>query len=180
MELRWAGPEDAALVEEALLGIVNADPDRPAVSAERLRSEPTLSRYRVDFSVDGSVPAAGRPRRHGRDEPARRRPFGIVAEVDGHPVGLVWAVFFPADAPGFGFVSAQAPEVQLWVREEFRRRGTGRTLLGSMVLEARARRLPGLSLSVDAFHPAVGLFFEAGFRTVGAGGHSETMLLALR
>lgn len=177
MELRWAGPEDAALVEEALLGIVGADPGRPVAGPAWLRGEPTLSRYLVDVTEDGAHPDEASPHSSPR---RRRRPFGIVAELDGRPVGLVWAVFFPAEAPGPGFVSADAPEVRLWVRDGFRRRGIGRTLLGSLVLEAQARQLPGLSVSVDAFSPAVRLFFDAGFRTVGAGGQSETMLLALR
>ncbi|MEA5154403.1 GNAT family N-acetyltransferase [Raineyella sp.] len=170
MELRWAGPEDAALVEEALLGIADADPAQPAAGLEQLRGDPALSRCPVDFAAEGAA----------AEEVAPRRPFGVVAELAGRPVGLVWTVFSPADAPGPGFVSAEAPEVRLWVRDGFRGRGIGRTLLGSLVLEAQARRLPGLSVSVDAFSPAVRLFFEAGFRTVGAGGHGETMLLSLR
>lgn len=100
--------------------------------------------------------------------------------MDGLPIGLAWAVRMSAEAPGHGFVSAEAPEIGLWVREGHRRRGHGRTLLGSLVAEARRRRLPGLSLSVESFNPAVGLYQECGFRTVGGSGEAETMLLTLR
>ena len=160
MELRWAGPHDAGLVEEALLGAVNWDADRPPLTRERMLRDPQLAHYLVDFTDD--------------------RAFGIVAEVDGEPIGLAWAIRFTADDPGHGFVSPEAPEIGLWVHEEHRRQGHGRTLLGSLVAEARRRGLPGLSLSVESFNPAVALYAEAGFRTVGGAGAAETMLLTLR
>ncbi|QGF24084.1 GNAT family N-acetyltransferase [Raineyella fluvialis] len=178
MHLRWAGPEDTALLEEALLDTVAPEPGPPTMRTDGLRTDPTLARYLVDFSSPGHQGQQA-PDPDGRI-PHHRRPFGVVGELEGRPVGLAWTVFFTAEAPGPGFVSVEAPELRVWVRQEFRGRGFGRTLAESLILAARSRGLPGLSAWVDAFDPAIGLYFDLGFRTVGAGGHSETMLLTLR
>lgn len=160
MELRWAGPQDTELLQEALLGAVNWDPGRRPMTREQMLRDEQLVRYLVDFA-DG-------------------RSFGVVAELHGRPIGIAWAVRMNAEAPGHGFVSADAPEIGLWVREQHRRQGHGRTLLGALVAEARRRQLPGLSLSVESFNPAVGLYQTYGFRTIGINGEAETMLLTLR
>ena len=159
MELRWAGPQDAELLVTALLGAVNWDEPRRPVTREALHRNAQLVGYLVDFTDD--------------------RAFGVVGEVDGRPIALAWAVPFSAEAPGYGFVSPQAPEIALWVHPEHRNQGHGRTLLGCLVAEARRRGLPGLSLSVDEFNPALVLYLDAGFRSVGSSGSSQTMLLTL-
>ncbi|SDB79926.1 Acetyltransferase (GNAT) family protein [Raineyella antarctica] len=159
MHLRWAGPQDADLLQEALLGTVNWDPGRPPVGRDELLHNPQLVRYLATFEDEGA--------------------FGIVGEAEARPIGVVWAVRFREDAPGYGFVSAEAPEIGLWVRPDHRGQGHGHELLGSLVHEAQRRRLPGLSLSVDSFNPAATLYREFGFRTVGTSGDSETMLLTL-
>lgn len=159
MELRWAGPEDAELVVTALLGAVNWDPGRPALTREAMLRDAQLARYLVDFTD--------------------QRSFGVVAQDGAVAVGLAWAVCFGAEEPGYGFVSPDAPEVGLWVHPDHRRRGHGWALMSALVGEARRRGYRGLSLSVEAFNPAVGLYASLGFRTVGLGGESETMLLTL-
>lgn len=159
MELRWAGPQDAELVVTALLGAVNWDAPHRPLTREALQGNARLTGYLVDFTDD--------------------RAFGVVGVVDERPIALAWAVLFSAEAPGYGFVSPQAPEVALWVHPEHRRQGHGRTLLGSLVAEARRRGLAGLSLSVDEFNPALELYLRAGFRSVGSSGSSQTMLLTL-
>ena len=42
-----------------------------------------------------------------------RGDFGIVAERDEEALGVVWALFLPADHPGFGFVDEATPELSL-------------------------------------------------------------------
>ena len=53
----------------------------------------------------------------------------MVAEAGGLPVGAAWLRFFPADDPGYGFVSADVPELSIGVAVLWRGRGIGRALL---------------------------------------------------
>jgi RimJ/RimL family protein N-acetyltransferase len=101
-----------------------------------------------------------------RIEPARGD-FGVVAERSGVAVGVAWAVFLPGADPGYGFVDEQTPELSLWVAERVRGQGAGRRLLRALLGEARARGVPGVSLSVEHGNAvAAGLYRAEGFRPV--------------
>jgi GNAT superfamily N-acetyltransferase len=93
----------------------------------------------------------------------RRGDFGRVAEVGGEAIGVVWAQYLPAEGPGYGFVAEDTPEVSLWVRADRRGRGLGRELLRRLQDEARARRVPRISLSVEAENYARRLYLAEGF-----------------
>lgn len=91
-----------------------------------------------------------------------RGDFGLVAEDDA-VVGVAWAVYLPADEPGFGFVDEETPEISAWVRPDRRNQGIGRRLLRSMAAEARLRRITSLSLSVEVDNPARRLYASEGY-----------------
>lgn len=92
-----------------------------------------------------------------------RGDFGLVAVVEGEVVGVVWAMYLPADDPGFGFVNAKTPELSIWVRSDHRSRGIGRHLLRSVAAEARRRGIGAISLSVEEGNPARHLYVSEGF-----------------
>jgi GNAT superfamily N-acetyltransferase len=91
-----------------------------------------------------------------------RGDFGLVAENDA-VVGVAWAVYLPADQPGFGFVDEEIPELSVWVHPDRRNEGIGHRLLRSMAAEARRRRISSLSLSVEAGNHARHLYASEGY-----------------
>lgn len=105
--------------------------------------------------------------------------FGVVAEVDGSPVGAVWARLLTADRPGYGHVADDVPELTLGVAAGFRRRGVARGLLTAVIEQARVASYRRLSLSVDPDNPARKLYESFGFRKTGVVGTSDTMVLEL-
>ena len=94
---------------------------------------------------------------------AGRGDFGFVAVRADVPVGVGWALFLPADDPGYGFVDEGVPEISLWVRTDARGSGVGRMLLRRLQREAAVRRIPRLTLSVEEGNPAVRLYASEGF-----------------
>lgn len=141
--------DEQALLTQATLGNVNWAGTRFALDDVRLT--PALSHYVAS------------------DE-------GLVAE-DGGPVGVVWLRFFPADAPGYGFVDESIPELSIWVDEGHRGRGVGGQLLTEIIDLARAQGMPGISLSVGAGNPARHLYARHGFMWAGPGFDAGTLVL---
>jgi GNAT superfamily N-acetyltransferase len=150
--LRPAGSTDRPLLERILLEAYNWA--GPRWTLEWVRTDAMARRYLDGFPAPGDV--------------------GLVAEVDGEPVGALWARPLPADRAGYGFVAPDIPELTLGVLPQARRRGVGTELLDGIVSLAGGR---GLSLSVEDGNPARRLYERAGFRVVGRTGNSDTMLL---
>ena len=106
--------------------------------------------------------------------------FGVVSLSDAEPTGVVWVTRFPADAPGYGFVRADIPELSVCVLPGYRGAGLGAGLMDAAVAEARRRDLPGLSLSVEEGTPARRLYERSGFRPPGPVAQPGTLLLELK
>jgi ribosomal protein S18 acetylase RimI-like enzyme len=106
----------------------------------------------------------------------------VLAATDRNdePVGAAWYRTFTPDDAGFGFIAADVPEVSIAVYGEFRGRGIGSLLLGSLIVRARAHDVRALSLSVALENPARRLYERVGFVEVGRDdGGSMTMRLDL-
>lgn len=142
--LRPLRSEETSLLQCATLGNMNW-------CGERFAMDDVLSR--PEFSHYVTI----RP---------ERGDFGVVAEVDGNPIGVCWAQFLPADDPGYGFVDEQTPEASLWVSRDARDQGLGRRLLRALVSEAKARGLGQISLSVEPDNFAKQLYGSLGFEDV--------------
>jgi ribosomal protein S18 acetylase RimI-like enzyme len=114
----------------------------------------------------------------------REGDFGYVAETaDKILIGAVWARLFPAEAKGYGFVSAEIPELAVAVAPDFRGLGAGTKLLEELIKEARNLKFPALSLSVDRRNPAIKLYERLGFTDAGVSKKTDssvTMILYLR
>ncbi len=102
--------------------------------------------------------------------------MGRVAREPGtdRPLGAAWLRLFPAQAPGYGFVAADTPELSMAVMPDCRGRGIGRQLLREL-LQAAQSRYPAVSLSVVAENPALRLYQSFGFKTLCRDGDSVTM-----
>lgn len=105
---------------------------------------------------------------------------GYIAMVRDRPVGSVTARFFSRENPGYGFIDESIPELGMAVLPEFRGRGIGTLLLGTLMQSLGDQGIGAVSLSVDVRNPAKRLYERLGFYEVGASGHSMTMRADLR
>jgi GNAT superfamily N-acetyltransferase len=155
--VRLAGLADREVLVDALVWAADWRDDR-GLSPATIAAQPDAWRY-----LDGWM---------------RSDDFGIVAELDGTAVGAAWARVMPADDPGYGFVEAGVPELTVGLAPEHRGKGTGRLLLVTLLDEARARGVRGMSLSVEDGNVAARrLYVACGFSVVGRVGGSDTMVL---
>jgi GNAT superfamily N-acetyltransferase len=95
-----------------------------------------------------------------------RGDFGFVAERADEVIGVAWALFLPADDPGYGFLDDATPEVSLWVRADSRGNGVGTLLLRQLQQEAAIRGIARLSLSVEPDNYAKRLYASERFTQV--------------
>lgn len=133
-------------------------PDGSPGSRDEVLQTPELAHYILDWPQPGDL--------------------GFVAESD-QPIGAAWLRFFPVSDPGFGFISAEVPEVGMAVVREWRSKGVGRHLLGTLIEAARGACMPALSLSVEADNYARRLYEACDFVEVARVGGSVTMSLQL-
>jgi GNAT superfamily N-acetyltransferase len=105
--------------------------------------------------------------------------YGWVAAHGSEVTGVVWVKHFEADAPGYGFVRADVPELSVCVLPGYRNAGLGTALVAAAVAEARDRSLPALSLSVEEGNPARRMYERLGFAPVSASLHPGTLVLQM-
>jgi GNAT superfamily N-acetyltransferase len=151
---RPADRGDTSFLAQMLLEAVNWHPERH-LPMTRLMADPELAHY-----------IAGWP---------RAGDGGVVAVANGLPIGAVWWRFFALDDPGYGFVSADVPELSMGVAPTWRGRGVGRALLGAAIAAA-ASHCHRISLSVERANRAQNLYLSMGFRVVSSGRDSDTMV----
>jgi len=105
---------------------------------------------------------------------------GVVALVDGFPVGAAWYRLFRAGQPGYGFVDERTPELAIAVVPSARGRGVGSALLDALLATARAQGHAAVSLSVDKLNRgAIELYERRGFGARQERGDSLTMVAPL-
>ena len=96
----------------------------------------------------------------------------VVTDHTGEPVAAAYCRRMPADDPGYGFVSADVPELGMAVVAGHRGKGLGRLVLGHLL-----ERNPVMSLSVDLDNvDARHLYETMGFVWIADEGTAATML----
>lgn len=156
--LRPATASDAAFLTEMLMAAAFWRPGGPVGTIEAVRRDPQLAHYVAGWRQPGEL--------------------GVIAETD-QPVGAAWLRFFTAADPGYGFIGAEVPELSMGVAASCRGRGIGRRLLEAVIVQARRRGIPALSLSVEPDNVARRLYESVGFEPVRPAGGSITMRLSL-
>jgi ribosomal protein S18 acetylase RimI-like enzyme len=157
---RPASAADGDFLRRMLVVAADWRPDATLRPVEQMLDDPALAHYVVGWPRPGD--------------------FGVVAEDEGGGLlGAAWCRYFPADDPGYGFVSPEVPEVSIGVIPEARRAGVGRRLMVELIDEARARRTPHLSLSVELENFAMQLYVSLGFTVTDEVDGSATMVLAI-
>lgn len=157
--IRPATADDAAFLTSMLIEMVNWLPERNW-TAERILSDPATAHYLEDWPRPGDS--------------------GVIAvNPEDRPIGAAWLRTFPADDPGYGYVSAEIPELSIAVAAEARGNGVGAAMLRALHEQARAEGVTAISLSVERANPARQLYAAEGYRTVDSGRDSDTMLIDL-
>ena len=103
----------------------------------------------------------------------------IVAIADDELVGAIWARSFPPENKGYGYVSAEVPEISMAIQEAFRNRGIGTELLKQIAYACRQRGVERISLSVDKRNPAKQLYQRNGFEFYEDAGTAITMVKSI-
>lgn len=161
MQLRPATTDDADLLTDLIAVAVNWTGEE-RVRTQDVAADPHLARYVAGWRRAGDL--------------------GVVAtDDDGVALGAAWVRLLPADAPGWGFVAADVPELSVAVLAPARGRGVGSAVLDACLAAVRAAGHRAVSLSVeDGNDRARGSYERRGFRVVGRVGGSDTLLLDLR
>ena len=129
--------------------------------------------YHWRLNEDPDLPVARYVNNWGRPGDA-----GLVPWEAG-PIGAAWYRLFPAEAPGFGFVDEQTPELAIAVVPSKRGHGIGDELLQELIAKAREAGYERLSLSVEPGNPARKLYERHGFSIVDEGAEAWTMVASL-
>jgi len=137
--------------------------DEPGRRPEDLLADPKLAAYVTGFG-----------QRPGAD-------LGVIAEIDGGPIGAAWVRVLAGDARAYGWVDDAIPELAIAVLPGVVASGVGTRMLTELIDRARGL-FPGVSLSVRSDNPARRLYERLGFTSVAevvnrVGGRSETMVL---
>lgn len=154
--MRYASDADHEFLMRMFVEAVLWRPDEPRVDLQVLLRNPRLAAYVCDWGREGDV--------------------ALIATVGDAPAGAAWFRLFTADAPGYGFVADDVPELGVAVVAEQRGRGIGRALLRGLQTEARQRGYSGLSLSVHPDNPSRRLYDALGFARVTADDAAVTMI----
>lgn len=93
----------------------------------------------------------------------------IVATEVGGPLGAAWYRLFTADAPGYGFIDEQTPELVMALAYEARGKGIGTQLLRALMSLAQKQGHEQISLCVDPPNTgALRFYARLGFQEVGS------------
>lgn len=159
MNIRPATEADLPFLRKMLYEAARWNPDWPREPIEEVLAEPMLLRYYQGWGRGGDG--------------------GVVAEIDGEPVGAAWYRLFTTGQPGYGFVDEKTPELSIAVVPLHRRKGIGEAVLRSVMVQAREEGFQALSLSVAVHNRSRMMYQRAGFEKVDESGDSWTMVANL-
>lgn len=156
IELRRAVKEDAAFLADMLFEALFVPPGEPPFERSVL-TDPMIARYITGF-------------------PSGTQDLGIVAMIDGQPVGAVWSRLFAPDSPGYAWVDDETPELSIAILPTHQGSGIGTALLTALLAALAENGVERTSLSVDGRSRAFDLYTRLGFEQVGQTGKADTSI----
>jgi ribosomal protein S18 acetylase RimI-like enzyme len=129
-------------------------PQGQAAPSRNIIQQPEIARY---------VQGWGKPGDRG---------FLALHAITNQPIGAIWVRVFPIEAPGYGYVDDQTPELAMAVLPGDRGQGVGTQLL-TMMIESSSNE--SICLSVSEGNPVVRLYRRFGFAIVSQTNGSITM-----
>jgi len=87
---------------------------------------------------------------------------GVIAEIDGKPVGAAWARIIPA----YGNIDDTTPELAISILPEYRGRGIGESLMQHLFDLLREKGYAKTSLSVQKNNPAARFYKRLGYEII--------------
>jgi ribosomal protein S18 acetylase RimI-like enzyme len=159
MNIRPVTKDDVPFLKKMLYEAARWNPDWPREPLEEVLADPMLVRYHAGWGRPGDG--------------------GVIAELEGEPVGACWYRVFTQDAPGYGFIDEKTPELSIAVLPLHRRKGIGHALLHSAMVQAREEGFQALSLSVAVHNLSRMMYQRAGFQRVEERGDNWIMVANL-
>ena len=146
MNIRPVTKDDVPFLRKMMYEAARWNPDWPREPIEEVLADPALLRYHQGWGRPGDG--------------------GVIAELEGEPVGAAWYRLFTAEQPGYGFVDEKTPELGIAVVPLHRRKGIGETLLRALMVQAREDGYQALSLSVAVHNRSRMMYERVGFEPV--------------
>ncbi|MCL2850205.1 MAG: GNAT family N-acetyltransferase [Micrococcales bacterium] len=156
--IRELRADERGLLREFLYLAVHVPPGAEPAPADVVDTDRVLQRYLVGFGQ-------------------RTADLAFAADADGDVVGIAWSRLFPGDAPGYGYVDDDTPELAVAVRADQRGQGVGARLVEALMAALADAGFAQVSLSVDKTNPAQRLYQRLGFTTVR---HDDDDLVMVR
>jgi ribosomal protein S18 acetylase RimI-like enzyme len=88
--------------------------------------------------------------------------LGVVAEIDGQPIGACWMRLLP-EGVGLASIDARTPQLGIALEPAFQRKGYGEKLMRAALAAAKAHGYQQVSLTVHPQNPAISLYERCGF-----------------
>lgn len=159
IEIRELRDDETPFIEEMLVAALAWRPGVELPPREFVLAHPQVVVFHASWGRAGDV--------------------GLVAEVAGEPIGLVWYRFFTAEEHGEGYVDEDTPELAIAVVDDHRGRGVGTQLMEAIHARARGDGVARISLSVDLDNPARRLYERLGYVALEPGDEDGRMVLRL-
>jgi GNAT superfamily N-acetyltransferase len=157
MEIRPLESSDVPFLWDMLWEAASIAEEVQASGKETGLANPKIRRYLADWERNGDR--------------------GIVAlDESGQRDGAIWMRLFAAEAPGYGSVASDIPELAIGVVADFRGCGIGGALLDDLLATARAHGFRAVSIAVDRRSPAVALYKHKGVNDAGVSLPTDTGL----
>lgn len=106
--------------------------------------------------------------------------YGLVAEVDGNIVGMVWTRITFGEFTGYGYIDDQTPEFCVSLLPEYQGKGIGTKLMLAMIEHLKQSGYERTTLSVNIHNTsAMHLYEKCGFKKINEIGDEALMMLKL-